>query len=83
MTKTRYQLWLSYDQKCSICPFHKRTSEVKLPLLQRVEVRERVLDEIRRHAHHLGGWWWGYLFCSWYNSTVQDDSDACDICGVS
>lgn len=40
---------------CSICSFHeKRTSEVKLPLLERVEVREGVVDEIRRQAHHLG-----------------------------
>lgn len=60
-----YQLWLSYDQKCSTCPFRKRTSEVQLPLFERVEVREGVLDEIRRHAHHLGGGrGFTSLFCS-------------------
>ena len=29
----------------------KRTSEIKLPLLQRIEVRERRLDELRRQPH--------------------------------
>lgn len=46
----RYQFWPS--KKCSICSFHtKRTSEIKLSLLERVQVGERALDELRREPH--------------------------------
>lgn len=37
--------------KCSICPFRKRTSEIQFPLLQRVEVGEGVVDELRGEPH--------------------------------
>jgi hypothetical protein len=32
--------------KCSICSFHKRTSEVQLSLLQRVQVGQGLGDEV-------------------------------------
>lgn len=42
---------LDQKQKCSICSFQKRTSEVQLALLERVEVGQGVPDELRGEPH--------------------------------
>ena len=36
---------------CSICSFHKRTSEIKLSLLERVEIGQGITDEVGREPH--------------------------------
>lgn len=47
---------------CSVVSaLFKRTSEIQLPLLERVEVGEGVVDEVCREPHCGGGWWFVLL----------------------
>ena len=47
---------------CSVVSaLFKRTSEIQLPLLERVEVGEGVVDEVCREPHCGGGLWFVLL----------------------